>query len=78
MFFKMETAKDTTIEAFEYGEVSKLDASKPTGDVTLLDAAGHVRRVPTPSSDPNDPLNMHKWRKLGVIVTCCWFSIFSL
>ncbi|KAI7084341.1 MFS general substrate transporter [Hortaea werneckii] len=74
----METTKDTTIEAFEYGEVSKLDASKPTGDVTLLDAAGHVRRVPTPSSDPNDPLNMHKWRKLGVIVTCCWFSIFSL
>ncbi|KAI7209671.1 MFS general substrate transporter [Hortaea werneckii] len=75
----METAKDTnTVEAFEYAEVSKLDVSKPTGDVTLLDAAGHVRRVPTPSSDPNDPLNIHRWRKLGVIITCCWFSIFSL
>lgn len=75
----METTKDTnTVEAFEYAEVSKPDVSKPTGDVTLLDAAGHVRRVPTPSSDPNDPLNMDKWRKLGVIVTCCWFSIFSL
>ncbi|KAI7542612.1 MFS general substrate transporter [Hortaea werneckii] len=75
----METAKDTdTVEAFEYGEVSKLDVSKPTGDVMLLDAAGHVRRVPMPSSDPNDPLNMHRWRKLGVIVPCCWFSVFSL
>ncbi|KAI6908333.1 hypothetical protein D0868_08201 [Hortaea werneckii] len=75
----METAKDTdTVEAFEYGEVSKLDVSKPTGDVMLLDAAGHVRRVPTPSSDPNDPLNMNKWRKLGIIITCCWFSVFSL
>ncbi|KAI7541025.1 MFS general substrate transporter [Hortaea werneckii] len=74
----METAKDTTVEAFEYGEVSKLEVSQPTGDVTLLDATGHVRRVPTPSSDPNDPLNMNRWRKLGVIVTCCWFSIFSL
>ncbi|RMY53197.1 hypothetical protein D0863_14026 [Hortaea werneckii] len=75
----METAKDTdTVEAFEYGEVSKLDISRPTGDVMLLDAAGHVRRVLTPNSDPNDPLNIHRWRKLGVIVTCCWFSIFSL
>ncbi|KAI7305953.1 MFS general substrate transporter [Hortaea werneckii] len=74
----METAKDTdTVEAFEYGEVSKLDISRPTGDVMLLDAAGHVRRVPMPSSDPNDPMNMHRWRKLGVIVPCCWFSVFS-
>ncbi|RMY33802.1 hypothetical protein D0866_05678 [Hortaea werneckii] len=42
----MDTAKDTnTVEAFEYGEVPQLDVSKPTGDVTLLDAAGHVEEA---------------------------------
>lgn len=49
-----------------------------TGNVELLDAAGNVRRIPVPSSDPNDPLNMGKWQKLAVLITCCWFSIFSL
>lgn len=49
-----------------------------SGDVTLVDAEGNVRRIPVPSSDPNDPLNMSKWRKCGILITCCWYSIFSL
>jgi MFS family permease len=49
-----------------------------SGNVTLLDSEGNVRRIPVPSSDPNDPLNMHKWRKCGILVACCWYSIFSL
>lgn len=47
-------------------------------NVNLLDDEGNIRRIPVPSADPNDPLNMNKWRKMGIIVTCCWFSIFSL
>ena len=49
-----------------------------TGNIDLLDSNGRVRRIPVPSTDPNDPLNLNKWRKLGIIITCCWFSIFSL
>ncbi|OQD83145.1 hypothetical protein PENANT_c018G10539 [Penicillium antarcticum] len=44
----------------------------------LVDERGEVQRLPVPSSDPNDPLNFTKWEKLGVIFSCCWFSIMSL
>lgn len=43
------------------------------GDVVLMNSMGEVRHVPIPSSDPNDPLNFSKYRKLGVLVCCCWF-----
>jgi hypothetical protein len=26
-----------------------------------------------PSSDPNDPLNFSRSRKIGIIIACCWF-----
>jgi len=48
------------------------------GDLQLINTIGEVRRIPIPSSDPNDPLNYSKWRKLGILICCCWFSIFSL
>ncbi|THX22408.1 MFS general substrate transporter [Aureobasidium pullulans] len=48
------------------------------GDLQLINTIGEIRRIPIPSSDPNDPLNYSKWRKLGILVCCCWFSIFSL
>jgi hypothetical protein len=69
--------KKTSIEHRESIEGKKLEAPA-TANVNLLDDDGNVRRIPVPSTDPNDPLNMGKWRKLGVIVTCCWYSIFSL
>lgn len=43
------------------------------GEILLLSGEDEVRRVPVPTSDPNDPLNFTKWRKLGVTITCCWF-----
>ena len=49
-----------------------------SGDVQLLNTAGEIRRIPIPSNDPNDPLNFTKARKLGILVCCCWFSVFSL
>ncbi|KAI1062600.1 hypothetical protein LB506_006464 [Fusarium annulatum] len=48
------------------------------GNALLVDAHGNVRRLPIPSNNPNDPLNWKSWKKWGVIVTCCWFSIMGL
>ncbi|KAJ5806728.1 hypothetical protein N7474_010320 [Penicillium riverlandense] len=47
-------------------------------DKLLVDAAGEVQHLPVPCSDPNDPLNFTTWEKMGVIISCCWFSIMSL
>ena len=69
--------KESAIQRHEIVPGKRLEAPE-TADVNLLDEDGNIRRIPVPSADPNDPLNMSKWRKLGVIVTCCWYSIFSL
>jgi hypothetical protein len=34
-----------------------VETPKHAGDVLLLDESGKVRRIPIPSTDPNDPLN---------------------
>lgn len=68
---------DDKLAAAEHIDVSK-EQSAPNGGVEMLDEHGNIRRIPVPSQDVNDPLNMNKWRKLGIIVTCCWYSIFSL
>ncbi|KAL1583958.1 hypothetical protein WHR41_07439 [Cladosporium halotolerans] len=74
-----EKLHDIDVEHLEAAYDKPSSAPAPTdGDVKLVDADGNVRRIPVPSSDPNDPLNMNKWRKAGIVVTCCWFSIFSL
>ncbi|KAG5748826.1 hypothetical protein H9Q70_008505 [Fusarium xylarioides] len=48
------------------------------GNALLVDAHGNIRRLPVPSSNPNDPLNWKPWQKWAVIGTCCWFSIIGL
>lgn len=48
------------------------------GDALLVTHDGLVQKLPIPSTDPNDPLNYSKWEKLGIAVSCCWFSIMSL
>ncbi|KAK5722298.1 hypothetical protein LTR15_005527 [Elasticomyces elasticus] len=48
------------------------------GSALLIDRDGRVRKLPIPSSDPNDPLNWKKWEKAAVIFCCCWFSFNSL
>ncbi|RMZ71981.1 HOL1 (member of major facilitator superfamily) [Pyrenophora seminiperda CCB06] len=49
-----------------------------TGNALLVSNDGAVRRIPVPSSDPNDPLNFSPWEKNGIIFCCCWFSIMGL
>ncbi|PVH79736.1 MFS general substrate transporter [Cadophora sp. DSE1049] len=44
----------------------------------MISRTDEVRRIPVPSDDPNDPLKFSKWRKIGIVFTCCWFSNFSL
>jgi len=43
------------------------------GNALLIGADGTIRKLPVPSSDPNDPLNFSSWQKLGILVACCWF-----
>ena len=54
--------------------ISDISAADHTqGDVLLVSPTNHVRRIPVPTNDPNDPLNFNKWRKLGIVISCCWF-----
>lgn len=48
------------------------------GNAFLVREDGQVRKIPVPSGDPNDPLNLRRWEKYGVIFCCCWFSIMGL
>lgn len=47
-----------------------------TKNEVLVDATGEIQRLPVPSSDPNDPLNLARWEKFGIILSCCWFCRF--
>ncbi|KAL4883530.1 major facilitator superfamily domain-containing protein [Aspergillus karnatakaensis] len=53
-------------------------AKQQPADHVLVDDHGEIQHLPIPSKDPNDPLNYTKWEKIGIIVTCCWFSTMSL
>lgn len=48
------------------------------GNAFLIGPDGTVRKLPVPSSDPNDPLNFSGRRKFGIVVACCWFCKCSL
>lgn len=58
----------------EHIEVLEKPAAAATGNALLIDDSGQVRKLPIPSSNPNDPLNFSYWKKAGVIVACCWFG----
>jgi hypothetical protein len=48
------------------------------GNAYLIGPDGTVRKLPVPSSDPNDPLNFSKWTKFGIVVACCWFCMYIM
>jgi len=41
------------------------------GSTLLVTTEGHVRRIPVPTNDPNDPLHFSKWKKVGIVFSCC-------
>lgn len=62
---------DVAVEDFESIDektAAKQFTAEANGNINILDDQGNVRRIPIPFSDPNDSLNMNKWRKLGVLV----------
>ncbi|KAI0471023.1 major facilitator superfamily domain-containing protein [Xylariaceae sp. FL0804] len=63
-------------EAVDY--VDKPSTAQVEGEVKLVNDDNHVRLIPIPTDDPNDPLAMPRWRKMAILSTCCWFAIFSL
>ncbi|KAK1720364.1 hypothetical protein CaCOL14_004742 [Colletotrichum acutatum] len=48
------------------------------GNALLINRDGEVRKIPVPSSDPNDPLRFRPWEKYGIVFCCCWFSSMGL
>ncbi|KAI7361331.1 MFS general substrate transporter [Hortaea werneckii] len=76
----MEKEKVTAIvDKYEHVDDDIVKVKKPgaMGTVTISDTED-VIMVPTPSADPQDPLNMPKWRKMLFIVLLSIFSSIGL
>lgn len=74
----MDDKHDSNVDEVEKAtDLSKSTGDHAVGNALLVGGDGHIRRIPVPSSDPNDPLNFLPWQKYGVIVCCCWFCKFS-
>ena len=68
----MGNVKDNNVEFIEELEHTKtLDQVTTMGTVKLTDGA--VVYIPTPTADPQDPLNCPTWQKwlILVIISCC-------
>ena len=73
----MDDKLDANVDEIEKAtHLSKSSGGHAVGNALLVGGNGIVRRIPVPSSDPNDPLNFFPWQKYGVIVCCCWFCTF--
>ncbi|KAF4459432.1 mfs general substrate transporter [Fusarium albosuccineum] len=51
------------------------DAEAQSGGVLLYEEDGHARKLPVPSSDPNDPLNFGVWRQRLILTAVCVYGI---
>ena len=70
----MEKTPATHVEELEDLKDASLQKTATMGTVKLNDGA--VVYVPTPTSDPRDPLNMERWQKYTVLVilSVCEFN----
>lgn len=68
---KVDTAQ---IETASTGPEKIFAREQTKGDIVLVGHDHGVRKIPIPTDDPNDPLNWPKWRKMGIVGTCCWFG----
>jgi hypothetical protein len=60
------------------GKLEREQVEHVSGDVLMISGNDKVRRIPIPSDDPNDPLKFSKWKKMGIVFTCCWFCEFKI
>ncbi|OGM51302.1 putative MFS transporter [Aspergillus bombycis] len=64
------------IEAVTTGEMETHRATKVMGTVKLTE--GSIVYIPTPTADPQDPLNMSMLRKITILVVISLFSCLGL
>ncbi|GKT84156.1 hypothetical protein Ct61P_02006 [Colletotrichum tofieldiae] len=75
-----DTTKNSQVEHFEDLKKPDLEGSRGhvEGNALLINRDGEIRKIPVPSSDPNDPLRFRRWEKYGIVFCCCWFSSMGL
>ncbi|GKT58082.1 hypothetical protein ColTof4_12010 [Colletotrichum tofieldiae] len=75
-----DTTKNSQVEHFEDLKKPDLESSRGhvEGNALLINRDGEIRKIPVPSSDPNDPLRFRRWEKYGIVFCCCWFSSMGL
>ena len=67
---KKESSRDIS------GKVTVIEhAESLRGGVLLYTDDGAVRKLPSPSSDPNDPLNLSPCRQRLIIAAVCFYGI---
>ncbi|KAJ5420553.1 hypothetical protein N7465_003072 [Penicillium sp. CMV-2018d] len=77
-------AKASSVEQVENidieddGEGISVTKSKVNVSGTVQLTAGTIVYIPTPTSDPRDPLNMPKWQKTMVLIAISLFSTIGL
>jgi len=64
---------DYVSEVEEVTDPKSIGTKQQTGGDVLLISEEGLRKIPVPTDDPDDPLNYGKWKKAGVVLTCCWF-----
>ncbi|KAG4435696.1 hypothetical protein IFR05_008831 [Cadophora sp. M221] len=75
----MQDSKGPIVEQIESSPATVMEASTKNldGRVQLVSDQG-VILIPTPSSDPRDPLNIPLWQKLVILGTTCMYSTMGL
>ncbi|KAK3307697.1 major facilitator superfamily domain-containing protein [Chaetomium strumarium] len=54
------------------------NAGLVVGTSQLYDEYNQRRYIPTPTPDPNDPLNLRPWRKWAAVASLCFFGALAL
>ncbi|KAJ5355392.1 uncharacterized protein N7496_012604 [Penicillium cataractarum] len=68
--------ENATVES--HGEEIHVSQSKVNISGTVQLTAGTIVYIPTPTSDPRDPLNMSKWQKAMILIAISIFSTIGL
>ncbi|KAH8671724.1 major facilitator superfamily domain-containing protein [Xylariales sp. PMI_506] len=64
------------VEVFKSGDGALRAQTAVMGTVKLTE--GTIVYIPTPTSDPQDPLNLSKWRKTSIVIVLSIFSTLGL
>ncbi|KAJ5474994.1 hypothetical protein N7539_008060 [Penicillium diatomitis] len=62
----------------ELGEDMHISKSRVNVTGTVQLTAGKIVYIPTPTSDPRDPLNLGKWQKTMILISISLFSTIGL